>query len=101
VVNTKSNVNVTIDADVKELASRLFARMGLDQATAIELFFRQVIAEHRLPFQPIAAQTYGEKALDLIKAKNLPNITLPADENGNAYIDQERYPELYDWAVNG
>ena len=97
----KSNVNVRIDADVKERASMLFARMGLDQTTAIDMFFRQVIAERRLPFQPTVAPTYGEQALDIIKRKNIPNITLPADENGNAYIDKERYPELYDWAVNG
>jgi hypothetical protein len=36
-----------------------------------------------------------------IKAKKLPNVTLPVDENGHAYIDKEREPELYDWAVNG
>ena len=48
-----------------------------------------------------AARAYGEQLLDIIARKNIPNITLPADENGNAFIDKERYPELYDWAVNG
>ncbi|MCL2754934.1 MAG: hypothetical protein FWD35_04370 [Oscillospiraceae bacterium] len=33
--------------------------------------------------------------------KNIPSVTLPADENGNAFIDKELHPELYDWAVNG
>ena len=98
---TKSNVNVKIDSDIKELAIQLFARMGLDQTTAIDMFYRQVIAERRLPFQPTVAQTYGEQVLDIIKRKKIPNITLPADANGNAYIDKELYPELYDWAVNG
>ena len=97
----KSNVNVKIDADIKKRASMLFARMGLDQTTAIDMFFRQVIAERRLPFQPTVAPTYGEQVLDIIKRKNIPNITLHADENGNAYIDKERYPDLYDWAVKG
>ena len=60
-----------------------------------------VITERRLPFQPAVDQTYGEQALDIIRRKNIPNITLPADENGNAYIDKEQHPELYDWAVNG
>ena len=46
-------------------------------------------------------QTYGEQILDIIKRKNIPNIKLEADENGNAYIDKDLYPELYDWAVNG
>jgi addiction module RelB/DinJ family antitoxin len=35
--NTKSNVNVKIDADVKALATQLLARMGLDQTTAIDI----------------------------------------------------------------
>ena len=47
------------------------------------------------------AQPYSEQVLDIIKCKNIPNIKLEADENGNAYIDKELYPELYDWAVNG
>ena len=100
-VNGKSDVNVKIDTAVKELATQLLERMGLDQATAIDMFYRQIIAERRLPFQPTVAQTYGEQALDIIRRKNTPNITLPADENGNVYIDKEEHPELYDWAVNG
>ena len=99
--NGKSNVNVKIDTAVKELATQLLERMGLDQTTAIDMFFRQIIAERRLPFQPAVAQTYGEQVLDIIRRKNIPNITLSADENGNAYIDKEQHPELYDWAVNG
>jgi len=100
-VNVKSSVNVKIDADIKERASQFFALIGLDQTTAIDMFYRQVIRERRLPFQPSVAETYGEQLLDITKRKNIPNITLPADENGNAYIDKERYPDLYDWAVNG
>ena len=97
----KSNVNVKIDANVKELAIQMLDRMGLDQTTAIDMFYRQIIAERRLPFQPTVAKTYGEQLLDIIKQKGIPNITLPADENGHAYIDREKHPDLYDWAVNG
>jgi len=43
----------------------------------------------------------GEHALEKIKRVNVPNITLSADKNGAAYIDKDRYPELYDWALNG
>ena len=97
----KSNVNVKIDANVKELAIQMLDRMGLDQTTAIDMFYRQIIAERRLPFQPTVAQTYGEQLLDIIKQKGIPNVTLPADGNGHAYIDKEKHPDLYDWAVNG
>ena len=97
----KSNVNVKIDATVKEQAARILDRMGIDQTTAIDMFYRQIIVERRLPFQPTVAQTYGEQVLDLIHRKKIPNIKLPGDENGNAYIDKKQHPDLYNWAVNG
>ena len=59
--NTKANVNVNIDAGVNELATTLLERMGLDQATAIDMFFRQIIAERRLPFQPVVNPTFDEQ----------------------------------------
>jgi DNA-damage-inducible protein J len=98
---TKSNVNVKIDSSIKEQAIQLLNRMGLDQTTAIDMFYRQIIVERRLPFQPTVAHTYGEQLRDIIKRKGIPNVTLPADANGHAYIDKEEHPELYDWAVNG
>ena len=97
----KASVNVKIDAAVKEMATQLLERMGMDQTTAIDMFYRQIIAERKLPFQPSVAQSYGEQMLDIIKRKEIPNITLSADENGHAYIDKDKHPDLYDWAVNG
>jgi DNA-damage-inducible protein J len=99
--NIKSNVNVKIDADVKDLATRLLRRMGLDQTTAIDMFYRQIIAERRLPFQPTAAPTLDE--LIVTEAlKNVPKrIELGADADGNIIIDKEQCPDLYDWAVKG
>jgi len=97
----KSNVNVKIDAAVKEKAIHLLDQMGIDQTTAINMFYRQIIVERRLPFQPRVSQIYGEQLLDLIRNKKIPNIKLPSDKNGNAYIDKKEHPDLYDWAVNG
>jgi len=99
--NTKSTVNVKIDANVKETASMLLAGMGIDQTTAIDMFYRQIIAEKRLPFQPTAAQTYGEQVLELIKKKNIPHKTIEVNSKGHIIADKEKDPELYDWAVNG
>lgn len=97
----KSNVNVKIDADVKEHATQLFARMGLDQTTAIDMFYRQVIAERRLPFQPTVAKTYGEQALDIINRKNIPHKAVEVNADGHIIVDKDKDPDLYDWAVHG
>ncbi|MDR1247071.1 MAG: hypothetical protein LBK57_08600 [Clostridiales Family XIII bacterium] len=70
-INTKSTVNVKIDA-VKAP-----------------------------PLQPKPGPSTGEQLLAAIKRKSIPNITLPADENGYAFIDKDKHPELYEWAVRG
>ena len=100
-VNTKSNVNVKIDADVKELAIKLLSRMGLDQTTAIDMFFRQIIAEHRLPFQPAVNPTLDEQIAYTVIKNTSKKIELEADKDGNILVDKEQHPDVYDWAVNG
>ena len=99
--SAKSTINVKIDANVKEAAVNLLARMGIDQTTAIDMFYRKIIAVRALPFQPEPLPSNEEQLLAAIKKKNIPNITLSADENGHAFIDKEKHPELYDWAENG
>jgi DNA-damage-inducible protein J len=98
---TKSNVNVKIDTAVKEAATILLDRMGIDQTTAIDMFYRQIIAERRLPFQPVVAPTLKELLTEAIARKNIPRVKLEADENGHAIVDKDKHPEIYDWAVNG
>jgi len=99
--NIKSNVNVKIDADIKELAITLLGRMGLDQTTAIDMFFRQIIAERRLPFQPVVTPTLDEQIVAAALKTTPKKIELTTDEAGNILIDKKLYPEIYDWAVNG
>ena len=98
---TKSNVNVKIETGVKELATQLLTQMGLDQTTAIDMFYRQIIAEKRLPFQPIVNPTLHEQIAAAIVTKNIPRVRLEVDENGHTFVDKEKHPDLYDWVVNG
>jgi len=100
-VKTKSNVNVKIDSNVKELATQFLERMGIDQTTAIDMFYRQIITEKRLPFQPVVAPALDEQLVEAIRNKNIPRVKLDVDENGNAVIDKEKHPDIYDWLVNG
>jgi DNA-damage-inducible protein J len=97
----KATLSIEIDKGVKEIATQLLENMGLDHATAIEMFYRQMIKDRRLPFQPEAAMTLDEQILAAIERKNIPSIRLEYDENGNLSVDKEKYPEIYDWIVNG
>jgi len=85
--NTKATLNVSIDAGVNELASALLERMGLDQSTAIDMFFRQIIAERRLPFQPVVLPTLDEQIIAALEKIGPKKVELAADESGNVLMD--------------
>ena len=65
------------------------------------MFYRQIIAEQRVPFQPVAAPTLEEQLTIAIAKKNIPRVKLEAYENGNAIVDKDRQPKIYDWVLNG
>lgn len=46
----KISTSISIDADVKAQAQELFADLGLDLSTAINIFLRQSVRENRIPF---------------------------------------------------
>ena len=100
-VNAKSSVNVKIDKEIKILATQLLERMGLDQTTAIDMFYRQIISERRLPFQPTITPTIDELIVKAIWRNNPERAEVDVDSDGNIIIDKDKHPDLYDWAVNG
>jgi len=99
--NGKSAVNVKIDTDVKETAVVLLDRMGIDQTTAIEMYYRKIIAVEALPFQPEPLPTNGQRLLAAIKRKGIPHKAVEVNAEGHIIVDKDRDPDLYDWAVNG
>jgi len=102
---TKANVNVKIDSSVKKNAADILSRMGIDITTAIDMFFRQIIVECKLPFQPAAKPlSLDEQLIAAIEARNIPHIRLESDSNGKIIVNErlkEEHPETYDWLVNG
>ncbi|MCL2030003.1 MAG: type II toxin-antitoxin system RelB/DinJ family antitoxin [Oscillospiraceae bacterium] len=97
----KSNINVQIDTGIQELAAQFFERMGLDQTTAIDMFYRQTIAERRLPFQPTVMPTLDEQLSEALLKRSSEEVEVEIDGDGNITIDKDKHPDLYDWAVNG
>lgn len=47
----KVSTNVSIDADIKKQAQELFAELGMDLSTAINVFLRQALRQHSIPFE--------------------------------------------------
>lgn len=46
----KTTANISIDSKVKAQAQELFADLGMDLSTAVNLFLRQAIRENAIPF---------------------------------------------------
>lgn len=47
----KVSTNISIEADVKKQAQELFADLGLDLSTAINIFLKKALAEQGIPFE--------------------------------------------------
>lgn len=48
---TQTNINIRIDEEVKKEAEHLFAELGLNMTTAVNLFIRQAIRQGGIPFE--------------------------------------------------
>lgn len=45
------STNIKIDPDLKRQAQQLFADLGMDMTTAINVFLRQAVREQAIPFR--------------------------------------------------
>ena len=74
-----ANVNVRIDGNTKADAEAIFSELGLTPSTAINLFYKQVIRTHSIPF--------------VLKTKEIPNRkTIKALKEAEKI---EKYPNKY------
>ena len=46
-----ANINIRVDGDVKNKAQDVFAALGMDMTTAINIFLRQAIRKNGIPFE--------------------------------------------------
>lgn len=84
---------VRIDADVKKQASELFAALGIDMSTAINIFLRQCIMRGGLPFNVEVPQYNQETLSAMAEAKKIArdnNVKgYHSIEELNAALDEE------------
>ena len=46
-----TTMNIRVDSDIKNNAKKIFAELGMDLTTAVNIFLRQSIREHGMPFE--------------------------------------------------
>jgi DNA-damage-inducible protein J len=49
-----TTINIRVDSDVKKQAQSIFASLGLDMTTAVNVFLRQAIQAKGIPFSVVA-----------------------------------------------
>lgn len=70
----KISTSISIEADVKEKAQKLFAELGMDLSTAINIFLKQSIFERSIPFvirRDMPNETTLKAMDDAEKGKNM------------------------------
>lgn len=61
----KVSTNINIDQAVKVAAQELFASLGMDLSTAVNIFLRQAVWDQKIPFE-IKRNTINEESLQAV-----------------------------------
>lgn len=68
---------IRIDSEIKKQANELFANLGLDMSTAVNLFLHQCVLKGGLPFR-VEQSRYNDETIDAmakaIRISRDPNI---------------------------
>ena len=58
-MNQKARLNLNIDAELKEQTFHVLTQIGLDFTTAINVYFKRIVSENRIPFELSAKRYYS------------------------------------------
>ena len=64
-----TTMNIRVDSDIKNNAKKIFAELGMDLTTAVNIFLRQSIREHGMPFQ-LKLRVPNDETLEAIRQVN-------------------------------
>ena len=53
-----TNINLRLDKELKAQSEELFAKLGINMTTAMNIFLRQAVREQAIPFQITARKDY-------------------------------------------
>ena len=59
-MNELTSINLRIDKQLKTDAEQLFAKLGMNMTTALNIFLRQAVREQAIPFSITAAKNYDQ-----------------------------------------
>ncbi|MBO8415950.1 MAG: type II toxin-antitoxin system RelB/DinJ family antitoxin [Proteobacteria bacterium] len=77
-----TTASISVDADLKARAEALFAELGLDLQTAVNIFLRQSLREDGLPFAVKLERPNKETMAAMLEAERIEN-----DPSVKSYTD--------------
>ena len=90
-----ANVNVRIQEDIKGRAEQILETIGVSRATAIDMFYRQIILHNGIPFQvSIPKAVPIRSSLPNAEFDGLMGRGLSQALNGESYDMNEVFDEL-------
>ena len=81
---TTTNFSVRMDSDVKKQCEAMYAELGINLTTAINVFLRQSLRVGGFPFEVRMEQPNKETLLAMLEAENIAK-----DESAKRYYDVE------------
>lgn len=57
-----TSMNLRVDKDLKQDAEKLFANLGMNMTTAINIFLKQSVRDQGIPFKVTASKSYEDIA---------------------------------------
>ena len=58
-MNRKARLNLNIDKDLKEQTLNVLTQIGLDFTTAINVYFKRIVSDNKIPFELSAKRYYS------------------------------------------
>jgi DNA-damage-inducible protein J len=74
----QSTINVRVDSEIKSQANDILNCLGLDMSTAINVYLRQIVSCHGLPF-PVTQRFNAETEQAIREAHQGINLSGPYD----------------------
>ena len=75
----KVSTNITIDAEVKKQAQKLFSDLGMDLSTAINIYLKKALQYKGIPFDVCIETPNAETVAVLAEAERGENLHGPFD----------------------
>ena len=69
--NKTSNISIRMDADLKAAADTLFGELGMNVATAVNIFVRQSLREGKIPFSISLSHPNQETLAAILEADRI------------------------------